>query len=504
MDDPQAQAQGLDRRLIELIASARRRLDIAIYHLSLPSILEALERLCKRGVKVRMLLERGHPLRFAPPSCVQLKLDENERLMHHKFAIVDQRVVWTGSVNWTPNSFYFDANNAVLIEDSAVARAYEAEFDEMFSNGRYGPAKRDNNGERFGVSGVPLEVYFSPSDRPRERLLELIGSARHSIRIALYTLTDDSLFEALTAARARGVLIEALWDFLSLGDCQYSEVDELLQNGIGVLDANPGLLHHKYAIIDDAIVITGSANWSRSGMERNDENIIVIHSEEIAEHFRGNFERLLEDAQAYEADSAQPPRLEVRHFDVARDAALIEWRPHDLGVVERYEICRSNSAQDQACDRTFEAEGWAWYFIDRDVKPGEEYFYRVRSEKDGQWSAYSNVVSAQAPEDIPLLTAEEAKSSLSQLMGKTVTVRFRVTNEPKPTGAEGHLYLNAGEDYKTDFTAFIPSCALERFLGSGIDLFALKGRTVEVTGVLEEYNGPEIIVTGPWQISVFE
>ncbi len=496
------QANGLDQVLIDLIDSADSSLDIAMYHLTMHALLDALERACTRRVTIRLVLEAGQsrPPRLA--SCVQLKLDENERLMHHKFMVVDQRTVWTGSTNWTESGFYFDANNSVVIQSQAVARAYEAEFEEMYSAGRYGSSKRDTNDERFTVDGIALEVYFSPSDQPRQRLLELIRRAQESIQIAVYAFTDSALYDELLAAYRKGVRIEALWDFLNLADCQFSKADDLEKAGIGVSEANPGLLHHKFAVIDDRIVITGSANWSQSGMENNDENILVIHSEEIAQQYRESFEQLVEDTRTYERDSHQPPRVEVRHFDVVRDGSLIQWHPYALGVIDRYEICRLSDSTASACEQKYEAPGWAWYFIDREVTPGREYAYQVRSQTADQWTDYSNVYRTWVPDNIPSLGPEQAGEDLRLYEGKTVTVRFQVVNKPEPTGRQGHVYLNAGEDYKTDFTAFIPACALERFTGSGLDLFGLQDQMVEVTGELEEYNGPEIVVTGPWQIHV--
>jgi len=502
-NDPLAGLGGIEGKLIEFIGSAGERLDLALYHLSASELIEALGRACRRGVKIRMILEAEQAEPKALPACIDLKLDRNERLMHHKFAVADGQKVWTGSTNWTEMSLNFDANSSLVIESHEVARAYESEFEEMFAGGRYGTEKRDTNRERFKIGEIALEVYFSPSDRPRERLLELIGAAKDSIKIALYTLTDDPLYEALLSVRARGVRIGAIWDFLGSGACFFSEVDELLKEGIGTLDALPGLLHHKYAVIDDKIVITGSANWSRSGLERNDENILIIHDEEVASSFSANFELLLEDARAYERGEG-PPRLEVRHFEPVRGGVLILWRPPAPGAVERYEICRLSLSESSECERVYQVPGWAWYFVDRDVSAGRVYSYRARSLIDGEWSDYSNIYSAQAPQEIPLLTAEEAERLLDQYKGETVTVRFVVANDPRPMGEAGHVYLNAGDDYKTDFTAFIPGCALERFIGSGLDLFALKGHTVEVTGELDEYNGPEIIVTGPWQISVLD
>ena len=52
------------------------------------------------------------------------------------------------------------------------------------------------------------------------------------------------------------------------------------------------LLHHKFAVIDGRMVITGSQNWSEAANRQNDENLLVIQSPTVAAHFQREFERL--------------------------------------------------------------------------------------------------------------------------------------------------------------------------------------------------------------------
>jgi phosphatidylserine/phosphatidylglycerophosphate/cardiolipin synthase-like enzyme len=59
-------------------------------------------------------------------------------------------------------------------------------------------------------------------------------------------------------------------------------------------------MHHKVIILDGSIVITGSYNFSASAAEKNDENVLIIHSPEIAATYLEEFERVVQ--QAEEAD----------------------------------------------------------------------------------------------------------------------------------------------------------------------------------------------------------
>ena len=505
LGDSRMRGGALVESLIDALDAAESSIDAAVYHLRSGAALNALERACGRGVHVRLVVEDDASRPTALPDCVRLTLDGNERLMHHKFAVLDDASVWVGSANWTSTSFFDDANNAVVIDHPAIVDAFEAEFGQMVGSGNYGRAKRDVHPERFSVGGQSVEVHFGPTDDPRDRLLDLIDSADESLRVAMNILTDDPLADAIRRARERGVAVDAVWDFQSWAMCQFAESDEFVADGLGSWDALPGLLHHKFAVIDGETVVTGSANWSASGMERNDETVLVIHGEPIAEQYTSEFQKLRGDARSYSSNATAPPRVELRHFQSVRDGALVQWRPRPMDSVERYEVCRLAEAPSSDCEATIERPGWAWYAVDRGVEPGETVRYRVRGFDGEAWSPSSNVYRATVPEDVAVLSAEEAKRRLAEFQGETVSVRFRVVNEPRQIGENGHVFLNASRDYEADFTAFIAGCTLPRFNGSGLDLFGLQGERVEVTGELTEFDGgPEVVVTGPWQLRVLE
>lgn len=493
------QGQTLLPALRDLIQNANVTLDIAVYSITLPEVFEDLNSACARGVAVRIVTEPDSDLAQLLAPCVKTRYAKNDRLMHDKFMIVDHQKVWTGSANWTEGSFYYDDNDGLLMTNQAVAHAYLAEFEQMFSEQRFGKKKRDNSREQFEVAGHPIEVYFSPSDQPRRRLLELINGAKTTIELAIYSLTDNEIAEALNNALKRGVKLDALWDFQSDEGCQFSEADDFSKQGIGIVEAGPGLLHHKFAIIDGEIVISGSTNWSVSGFDYNDENLVVVHSEEIAAQYHERFQKLMKDANDFSKNPNLPPRLEVRHFDSVSGAALVQWRPRDLNVVAQYEVCRTRLLNQSDCEKTSTLPGWSWYLLDRDVAPSERYFYRVRSIVGNQKSAYSNAYEADIPNDSSVtLDQEDVERDLQENQNKQTTTQFRVANVF--VSSNGNLFLNSGADFQTDLSLFVPGCALERFNGSGLDLFALKGKRIEVSGELQEYNGPEIVVTSPWQI----
>lgn len=135
------------------------------------------------------------------------------------------------------------------------------------------------------------EVYFSPKGGCEARLLYWLNRANASIHVLIYSFTLDSIGDALVAAHRRGLDVRVVMEREGVG--RGSEYGKLKGAGVPVrLDANPALMHHKVAIIDGSIVITGSFNWTDSAEDRNNENMIVIRSAKVAAIYEGEFERI--------------------------------------------------------------------------------------------------------------------------------------------------------------------------------------------------------------------
>ena len=95
-----------------------------------------------------------------------------------------------------------------------------------------------------------------------------------------------------------GVTVAGVMDDQGVDSNQGTEFDLFVQSGLDLRrDGNPGLMHHKIIIIDHSIVVTGSYNITGSADERNDENVIIFFSPDIAEFFFAEFERVFGTAQ---------------------------------------------------------------------------------------------------------------------------------------------------------------------------------------------------------------
>lgn len=141
-------------------------------------------------------------------------------------------------------------------------------------------------------TSIASSVYFSPGDECRRKIVDLCHGARHSIDICVFTISDDSLSEAIFKAHQRGVQVRVITDNDKSNDLG-SDVDELSKKGVPLrMDRTDNHMHHKFAVFDQTTLLNGSFNWTRSASRYNHENIAVSGDIRLLERFNSEFERL--------------------------------------------------------------------------------------------------------------------------------------------------------------------------------------------------------------------
>lgn len=139
---------------------------------------------------------------------------------------------------------------------------------------------------------VHQEAWFSPDDDCPARVRELVAGARRKLDVCVFTLTDDSIGQELVAAQRRGVLVRVVTDDEKAHDLG-SDIAMLRQAGIPVrTDGSAPHMHHKFAVVDDELVLTGSYNWTRSAGRDNQENFVVSDDPVLVRRFAAQFDRL--------------------------------------------------------------------------------------------------------------------------------------------------------------------------------------------------------------------
>ena len=299
---PQQGREAKDR-LIGLISTAQNRVEVAALELEDREIGQALLQAAARGVQVRMLndgdyrretreslgVRSNNPARCETLRQVQVCYDSRTNaLMHHKFVLIDNLGVWTGSTNLTWNAFERNNENSLWLPVEGLVQLYRAEFEALFAGQENGLGRF----ERFQIGNTLGTVYFSPAGgrAAREAILELLKQARQEIWVAAFVLTDARITESLVAAHRRGVRVRVVIETRNLAN---SRGETLKQAGIDVRrDGNPYTMHHKVMVVDGEWVVTGSYNFTNSGFVRNNENLLILRDSSLAQRYQREVEAI--------------------------------------------------------------------------------------------------------------------------------------------------------------------------------------------------------------------
>ena len=149
----------------------------------------------------------------------------------------------------------------------------------------------------FHPSGV--EVYFSPKGGCTEAVVAELEKAKKSILVQAYSFTSSPIATALVAAKKRGVDVRAVLDKSQRSE-KYSSADFVAHGGIPTfIDAKHAIAHNKIMVIDAAVVITGSFNFTKAAESNNAENLLVIRDPKLAERYTQNWKLHQEHAEPY-------------------------------------------------------------------------------------------------------------------------------------------------------------------------------------------------------------
>lgn len=130
-----------------------------------------------------------------------------------------------------------------------------------------------------------------------QRIGEVLGEATRSVDVAMYDFTLDAIAEVLEQAARRGVVVRVVLSTEGGGGKKELEVCKRLDALAGVEVRRRADMHHKFSVVDAAVVLTGSANWTETSLEREANNLVVIRSRETAGAFAGEFTRLWQSAK---------------------------------------------------------------------------------------------------------------------------------------------------------------------------------------------------------------
>jgi phosphatidylserine/phosphatidylglycerophosphate/cardiolipin synthase-like enzyme len=315
-------AESVAELVAGFLRAAKRSLDLALYDIRLPGppgdlVADELRNAAERGVQVRLLynVDSARPPAIQPPPSTrpellaELPVDDRgvpgiPDLMHHKYVVRDGESVWTGSTNWTLDSWTRMENVVVAVDSEPLAAAYRANFEELWErrdverSGRIPPEPVDLGG------GVGVRAWFTPGhgEELSQAIASAIACARRRVRIASPVITSAPILATLAELGVRGgvdiagVIDEPQTDAV-YGQWATNGVSAwkipLLAKALSLLpfsgkpstpwgpDTVHDFMHAKVTVADDT-VFAGSFNLSRSG-EHNAENVLEIRDPQFAD-----------------------------------------------------------------------------------------------------------------------------------------------------------------------------------------------------------------------------
>ena len=272
--------------VVNNINKAQDSINIAIYgYEDVPAITSALQRAYASFYKsndiIKNLSTQSQSDRFSP---------DGGKLMHNKFWIFDRSKVITGSMNFSKSGLSgYDVNDVVVLNSPEIAELYEAEFEQMLSGRFHNYKTRHKLPNKFILNNTEIEVHFSPQDKSSVRIIELINGAKSYIYVPTFLITHKGISDALINARKQNVDVRLIIDANSV-NTRNTRHKLLKDNGILLKAENyAGKLHSKTMIIDDEYLIIGSMNFSNSGENKNDENMLVIKNSAFAKNYKEFF-----------------------------------------------------------------------------------------------------------------------------------------------------------------------------------------------------------------------
>ena len=137
-----------------------------------------------------------------------------------------------------------------------------------------------------GITAEVLGVYFTPPANVAAEIVKAIDASEREVLVQAYGFTHNAIAQALVRAHQRGVTVRVLLDQKSQDSNRYV-ISVLTDAAVAVRqDGKHAIAHNKVMVIDHAIVITGSFNFTNSAETRNAENVLILKSPDLALQYR--------------------------------------------------------------------------------------------------------------------------------------------------------------------------------------------------------------------------
>ncbi len=161
------------------------------------------------------------------------------------------------------------------------------------------------------------QVAFSPKGDALGLILDALQRSRRQVDVAMAFLTHDDLINALCLVAQRpGITVRFITDDEMDKPAQRPILERMAVAGIEthVVTVPGGKMHLKMVVVDNDLVISGTANWTRQAFEANIEDTVLLRSASLAQKYREQMDRLIAEGTPIEAYSHEDPRKLARQY----------------------------------------------------------------------------------------------------------------------------------------------------------------------------------------------
>ena len=344
-----AQIRDVATRLGQFIGEAKSTIDIAIYDFRLRDeaatiVADGLRSQARKGVRTRIAYDSAtNPDADAIPTAAPSQIEFDQRpigtdtfvrsfadvaqvkgitgyraLMHNKYILRDvnsaDAAVFTGSSNYTNDSWGLQDNNLLCLRSQQLASYYAKDFTDLWSHGKIVDSTGYRDTGTVRLNDVPVTIAFTPGESPTvlKEIVGAIAAARNRLYVASVVLSSGPILAALSEAIDRGLplgglydgpqmdQVERQWKAANVGTDKLNTWQKVARhlvrkNSIPFDRQNQSQPHnfmHNKLVVADQIVVTGSFNLSNHAMG-NAENVLLIRDAAIAELYAKFIQRLM-------------------------------------------------------------------------------------------------------------------------------------------------------------------------------------------------------------------
>lgn len=257
----------IKNRLIRLIREAEKQLFVNVYLLTEPDVTAEIIAAKKRGVEVKVILEKDP---YKLPGANRKSRDQllnagvdvfSSRdafnFVHAKYVVADGARYVFATGNFTKSTFQKNREYFVFGEDPVSAEFLHSVFVADFRGSPY-------------VGKIPDRFYLAPVDA-RKKALAFVRSAKKTVSVLAPSVSDQEFVKALNDAARKGIDVRVC----IMKDASLEDLARF-SDGVSAVRSSRAQLHAKTVLVDNAALFVGSANFTENSLNRNRETGVVL------------------------------------------------------------------------------------------------------------------------------------------------------------------------------------------------------------------------------------